>query len=198
MSLHEQLAKWSSVESGPFFEVDTPKEWLDDMLPKDYLALAELYGGREGFLGQQYLRLYRPAELRALNDAYGIDPRCVGFVLFGSDGYGEGFGFSCNDGSVLKFPQIPLPVEGEEEGADKIASSFDAFIRLKAATPTTLRPNPACIGMELHLKQPLCFGGDWRAPENQVLVTPGKHAELARYWNNIYRDLLAQQQGPGS
>jgi hypothetical protein len=192
MSLHKELAKWSSVESGPFFPVDTTEDWLGETLPQDYLINAKSYGGREGFFGQQYLRLYRPVELRALNEAYDIGRYHPGIVMFGSDGYGEGFGFLRCDGSVLKFPLIPLPIEGEK--MDKIAPNFEVFIRFIADIPATLKPNPSCVGKELHLKQPLCFGGDFKNPENQVMVPVSKHPELVCYWNNLYRNLLAQQQ----
>lgn len=196
MAIHTEFAKWSSVDSGPFFPLDTPEDWLRQTLPNDYLEIANVYGGREGFLGQQYFRIYRPQELRALNDAYEIGARRPGLVMVASDGYGEGFGFLHRNPEVLKFPLIPLPIEGEN--TDVIATSFEVFVRLHAATPATMKPNPSCVGMEVHLKQPLCFGGDWRSSENQVLVPPLQHAELVSYWNTLYRKLLAQQQAQKS
>lgn len=192
MALHIELAKCSTVESGPFFTLDTPEDWLRQTLPDDYLEIANKYGGREGFLGQQYVRLYRPQELRALNDAYEISSRRPGLIMVASDGYGEGFGFLHRNPAVLKFPLIPLPIEGEI--IDLAAATFEAFVHLHSETSATMRPNPSCVGMEMHLKQPLCFGGDWRSSENQVLVPPLKHAELVCYWNTLYRKLLAQQQ----
>lgn len=189
--LCKELDKWSSVESGPFFSVLDSDDWLCSALPQGYLEIAKAYGGREGFLGQQYLRLYRPEELRALNEAYEINLYHPGLVMFASDGYGEGFAFLRQKQTVFKIPLIPIPIDAEE--MDVAATSFDAFVRRHSDIPATLRPNPSCVGKELHLKKPLCFGGDWKDAENQIMVTPIEHVEIVRYWNKLYRDLLAQQ-----
>src|SRR5437879_184758 len=52
------------------------------------------FGGREAFLGEIYLRLYRLQELVALNVAYDVSTLLPGVIIFGSNGGGEAFGFA--------------------------------------------------------------------------------------------------------
>lgn len=184
---------WLSVESGPFFGVDGSPEWSRAALPSDYFGTALSNAGREGFLGQQYLRLYRLEELRSLNEAYQTSRYFPGLVVFASDGYGEAFAFLRGDRRVLKVPLIPFPVEGDD--LDVVAPDFKTFAEFHISPPATLGPSPSMVGLETHLKQPLCFGGDWKDDKNLVMVTPTQHAELTRYWNPLYRDLLKRQNG---
>lgn len=187
MTPSSHLSKWDAVLSGPFF--DSGEELAG--LPLDYLDAAKRFGGLEGFLGQRYLRLYRLSELSALNEQYQMAQYNPDLIIFGSDGYGEAFAFDRSSWKVLNIPLIPLPIPGEE--IDQVAENFSDFVRSCAASPQTHPTDPQSIGKEVHLKKPLCFGGDWNDHTNIILVTPGQHAELARYWNNLYRDLLARQ-----
>lgn len=189
MTLNQYLEKWDAVRSGPFFESSKVLAGL----PADYLEAATSFGGCEGFLGQQYLRLYRLSELAVLNELYQTSQYNPDLVVFGSDGYGEAFAFDRLSCAVLKIPLIPIPVIGDE--IDQIAENFSAFVRRCLTEPQSHRINPQGIGKEVHLKQPLCFGGDWNDESNVILTTPLQHAELARYWNKLYRNLLAEKEG---
>lgn len=190
MTPHQALEGWQSVESGPFFEIDADRAWSQAALPRDYFEVAKLYGGREGFLGRQYLRLYRLEELRHLNEAYQISLCRPDLVVFASDGYGEGFAFYKGSSQLLNIPLIPIPVINEN--IDSVAPDFNAFAQANLSEPAAaLSQHP--VGQELHLKQPLCFGGDWNDEKNLVWVTPPQHAELVRYWNRIYRDVSRQK-----
>lgn len=163
---------------------------LREAVPSDYLKVIREIGGREGFLGQQYLRLYRFDELITLNQAYQIPNYNPSLFLFGADGYGEAFAFVISTDKVVKLPLIPIPTDR----VDVIADGFESFLSCLASTGESAVPDASKVGLELHLKHPLCLGGDFRDPENRILVTPDKHAELARYWNRIYHDLKSKQQ----
>lgn len=189
MSIAAHLAKWDAVPVGPFFDLREQHAGL----PTDYVDAARTFGGREGFLGHQYLRLYRLSELAELNALYEVSQYNPALLVFASDGYGEAFAFDRHSWKVLKVPVIPLPVPGDE--VDLLAETFTDFVRICAAGRQTHRADPKARGKELHLKKPLCLGGDWNDPSNLVLVTPIQHAELARYWNKLYRDLLSRQRG---
>ncbi len=179
------------MQSGPFFELQEPPEGLlHDAVPSDYLENIREIAGQEGFLGQQYLRLYRFEELIELNQAYQIPDYNPELFLFAADGHGEGFAFVFGTDTVVKIPLIPIPTDQ----ADVVANGFEKFLRRLAATGTSPDIDPKNVGLELHLKQPICFGGDFRDPENHVMVTPTKHAELARYWNQLYYDLKDKQE----
>jgi hypothetical protein len=188
MSVGTHLAKWDAVPAGPFFGSREEPAGL----PTDYVEAARTFGGREGFLGQQYLRLYRLSELAELNALYEFSTYNPALLVFASDGYGEVFAFDRLSWKVLKVPVIPFPVPGEE--VDVVAENFTSFVRTCSAEHQTHRADPKALGKELHLKKPLCLGGDWNDQSNLVLVTPIQHAELARYWNKLYRDLLSRQR----
>lgn len=187
----EILEAWNSVVSGPFFESQNPpEELLAAAVPAKYLAVVKEFGGREGFIGKQYIRLYRYDELIALNQAYQLPEYNPELFIFASDGYGEAFSFVFETDTVVKIPLIPIPIDS----ADIIAQGFSKFLDTLASSGPSPAIDSSKVGFELHLKQPLCFGGDFRDPNNIVLVNPVKHAELARHWNKLYYDLKKEQK----
>ena len=182
---------WKAVPSGPFFDLqEPPEELLSEAIPADFLSAVRHIGGHEGFLGQQYLRLYRYEELIDLNQQYQIPDYNPEIFIFGADGIGEAFGFIFGTDTVVKIPLIPIP----KEQADIITNGFGSFLNVLAASGKAPELDQTKIGLELHLIKPLCFGGDFRDSKNQTLVTPAKHAELSRYWNHLYYDLLEKQE----
>ncbi len=184
-------ARWRATPSGPFFETANPPAEFLRGLPQDYLAAVTKFGGREGFLGETYLRLYRLQELVALNLAYEVPSLLPEVIVFGSNGGGEAFAFSLDTAAVVQVPFLPLAAEyTERQGAN-----FTDFIQSLAASGQSAVYNTEAIGMEVHDKHPICFGGSPTDPENKVLVPPAKHAEVCRFWNKAYRDAVARQRG---
>jgi hypothetical protein len=189
-AIHRDLTGWNNIISGPFFDLQNPaEELLSEAVPSDYLSAIKEFGGREGFLGQQYLRLYRYGELIALNEAYEIPHYNPQVFIFAADGYGEAFGFIVGTEKLIKIPLIPIP----KSEVNLVAEGFETFIHHLAVSGPPPETDPTNVGLEVHLKKPLCFGGDYRDPENIVMVHPAKHAELARYWNKLYYDLVKKQ-----
>lgn len=71
--LHDILAaKWNLIATEPLFDTGPVPPQFKDVLSADYLAVIREFGGREGFLGSQYLRLHRLDELPNLNAAYNV------------------------------------------------------------------------------------------------------------------------------
>ena len=158
-------------------------------LPQDYLAVVNEFGGNEGFLGDEYLRLYRLEELAALNIAYDVTSLLPELIVFGSNGCGEAFAFHFGEPSVIRVPFVPFVAEY----ANQRSPTFTEFIRSLASSGHSQKSNPATIGLEVHEKHPICLGGDPNNPENKVLVPVAKHAELSTYWNKVYRQIRGQQ-----
>lgn len=180
-----KLEKWDSLPSGPFFGGgDIPTD-----LPVDYRATLEVNGGREGFLGAQYLRLYRLAELYDLNKQYGVQEANPTLLVFAADGYGGAFAFDRSTWNVWRVPLIPIPIPAERGQLQAVGSTFNEFVAWCMKKPQTHRVNPGSVGKETHMKKPLAFGGDFRDPQNFVMVTPTQHAERVSYWNKLYRKL---------
>jgi hypothetical protein len=186
-------ARWRATPSGPFFEMTNPPNEFVQRLASDYLAAIAEFGGREGFLGETYLRLYRLQELVALNVAYDVPSLLPEVIVFGSNCGGEAFAFSLGKPAVVQVPFLPLTAEYAEQRAD----SFADFVRSLLGTGVSAKYEPEAVGMEVHDKHPICFGGCPTDPENKVLVPPTNHAELCRFWNKAYRDAVAGQRGNG-
>ena len=189
-SIHSILQNWDSHQSGPFFQLSSPPRTLfGNALPSVFLDLVPELGGREGFLGQQYIRFYRYEELIDLNTSYDIPNLLPEVYLFASNGYGEAFAFVVHTETIVQIPLIPIPADQ----ADIVAPNLEEFLfRLSNSGPSPTI-DISTIGTEVHLKQPICFGGSWKDPANIVHVTPTQHAELCRYWNPLYRNLLKQK-----
>jgi hypothetical protein len=185
--------RWRATASGPFFDMaDPPVEFLQ-ALPADYLSAVDEFGGREGFIGETYLRLYRLEELVGLNVAYEVPALFPQVILFASNGAGEAFAFPLGQAGVLQVPFLPLSTEH----AGRVASSFTEFVRLLAASGASPASDPKAVGMEVHERHPICFGGSPTDPENKVLVPAANHAELCRFWNGVYRNAVAQRERDG-
>ena len=188
-NLHDILrTDWNSSATDSLFATGPPPQPVLDVLPDDYLDTIGEFGGREGFLGTEYLRLHRREELAALNIAYDVPSAVPEVLIFGSDGALEAFAFMRQDLAVVKIPFIPLLLEN----ARLVAPSFTDFIAHLHSTGPSLSADPARRGMQLHCKHPIALGGDPIAEDNRVLVPPQKHAEIARYWNKVYNQAISQ------
>ena len=189
--LHDILAtNWNSFATEPLFEISPVPPRFTDVLPVDYLTAIREFGGREGFLGDQYLRLHRLDELIVLNAAYNIPNLAPEIIIFGSDGGCEAFAFTLHDKVVVQIPFIPLSIEN----AIAKSHSFTGFIQQLNDTGTALENDQSLLGMQLHTIQPIALGGDPVAPENRALVLPRQHAEFVKYWNQVYHNARSQSQ----
>ncbi len=182
-------SRWRAQRAGPFFEARPIADEVTKLLPREYLSLVTTFGGMEGFLGATYLRLYRIEEVITANQAYEVPALFPACFVFGSNGGGEAFGFLIETGQVLKVPFIPL----SKDYAENLAPSFSEFLRQLDASGVSGEANPNTGGMEIHEINPIVFGGSPTDEKNKALVPPAKHAELARFWNKMYRNVRQGQ-----
>ena len=184
---------WRATPSGPFFELAEPADSFLQSLPEEYLTGVAEFGGREGFLGETYIRLYRLEELVSLNLAYEVPTLLPEVIVFGSNGCGEAFAFRRRDSAVVQVPFLPM----NGEYVEFKAINFVAFIRSLAASGDSSECDPEAVGMEVHEKLPICFGGSPTDPANKVLAPAAKHAEICGFWNSDYREAVARQLSGG-
>lgn len=71
---------------------------LGVQLPADYLSLLSHSNGLSGFVGENYLNLYRAEDVQA----YGLHEYAPFFIFIGSDGGGEGFVYD------TRSPDMPI------------------------------------------------------------------------------------------
>ncbi|AEG02759.1 SMI1/KNR4 family protein [Methylomonas methanica] len=123
------------------FGESASKNVLSDLsalkLPEDYLSIfAELNGG-EGFVGAEYLILWKAEELAVFNKEYEVEMYAPGIFLFGSNGGGEGFGFDTRS-KPFKVVQIPF-IGMDLQYASPVADSFTHLLeRMKESDGSLL------------------------------------------------------------
>jgi len=98
-------------------------------LPGDYLDFLRQHNGGEGFIGDNYIVLWKAEELADFNREYEVEKYAPGILLFGSDGAGEGYGFDTESAAM---PIVHVPFIGmERRYATPIAKDFpDLFAQL--------------------------------------------------------------------
>ncbi|HJY87081.1 MAG TPA: SMI1/KNR4 family protein [Candidatus Acidoferrales bacterium] len=102
-------------------------------LPEDYVSFLRLHDGGEGFVGQNYLVLFRAKELYQFNQEYESARYAPGLVLFGSDGSGEGYAFDTRSRAQ---PIVMVPFVGMDlRYARPTASSFTDFLQKLRTSP---------------------------------------------------------------
>ena len=101
-------------------------------LPDDYLSMFTELNGGEGFVGEEYLILWKAEELIPFNKEYEVDKYAPGILLFGSNGGGEGFGFDIRS-KPYKIVEIPF-IGMDLQYATPIADSFTNFLERMGAS----------------------------------------------------------------
>jgi len=91
-------------------------------LPKDYEEFLREHNGGEGFVGKDYLILWKVEELEPFNREYEVDKYAPRLLLFGSNGGGEAYGF---DTRSAMLPVVRVPFIGMDlKYATPVANSF--------------------------------------------------------------------------
>ena len=125
MSIEEQLIKDSFNGAATDGAVALALLELGISLPPSYLSFVSEKNGGEGFVGENYLSLWKVEELAQFNADYQVAKYAPGFLFFASNGGGEGYAF---DTTVEAFPIHIIPFIGmSREDAIPVSQSFDGF-----------------------------------------------------------------------
>ena len=113
-----------SNEQVPANDLDSVEDAIGFGLPKDYRDYLTATNGGEGFIGKQYLIMWRVGELIPFNRDYQVSEFAPGLFLFASSGGGEGFGFDtrCEDMPIVQVPFIGLDVRHAKKVADNFTN----------------------------------------------------------------------------
>jgi hypothetical protein len=95
-------------------------------LPDDYLAFLKTSNGGEGFVGDNYVMLWKVEKLSSMNRSYETEVYAPGLLIFGSDGGGEAYGFDTRE---LPWRIVRVPFVGMHwKEAKQISQSFQEFL----------------------------------------------------------------------
>ncbi len=99
---------------------------LSLQLPGQYIEFLRIGNGGEGFIGESYAILWDVSELASLNTSYESNKWAPGFLIFGSDGGDEAFGF---DTRKPRWLVVQIPFVGMDwNEARSLGDSFNEFL----------------------------------------------------------------------
>lgn len=128
-TVKEVLKDWPLSAGASEAALNSAAALLKHSLPSDYVQFLRERDGGEGFVGNNYLILWKAEELSDFNREYEVGVYAPGLLLFGSNGGGEGYGFDTRN---VDMPVIRIPFIGMDlKYAMVVASSFnDLFTQL--------------------------------------------------------------------
>ena len=86
---------------------------IDFAMPGDYAEFMMSYNGGEGFIGSNYLQLWKAQDIIALNEEYNVDEFAPGYFVFGSNGGGTAFAFHKQTHIVVSFEFVGMLIADE-------------------------------------------------------------------------------------
>lgn len=151
-------------------------------LPTDYSTFTAEIDGAEGWVGDQYIALWRISDLTRINDKLETSRFVPGTILIGSDGGGEGIGLEVGpSGSQVVFvPLVGLPLGRTARQGTGFRNWLLSHLR---SSVSDRRVDATMLGRNVYEKQPVILGGDPVDPANKAIVPIDKLLDLAAWWN---------------
>jgi len=137
---------------------------------------------KEGWLADDYLILFDEAEVGAASDRYAISQLLPGFQVLGLRGWDD-FILRDSEGQTYSVPTVPTD--------QRYLSPFPL-----PGAGSRLRPDPRHSERIKWYVTPIVFGGDPGVGANLVWVSHEEHAQLVRWWNDMYRSLKGHPYTP--
>lgn len=107
--------------------MDAVEKHFGCLLPAQYKRFMSAYGGGEGFIGRQYVILWKTSELIEFNRDYEVAKYAPELLLFGSNGGGEAFAFDIRGTEGMKIRIVPF-IGMSLRDAKLIAETFENFL----------------------------------------------------------------------
>jgi hypothetical protein len=126
-SIEHYVSKMALDAGAPEPLLQNAMEELQCSPPADYVAFLRLHNGGEGFVGENYLILWKIEELKPFNDEYEVAEYAPGLLVFGSSGGGEGYAFDTRQDAwtVVRVPFIGMDLQY----AIEVGRGFSDFLR---------------------------------------------------------------------
>lgn len=134
---------------------------------------------REGWLGEDYVRVYADSDRGRVADLYEFAKYLPGYEPVGS----WGLDVLClgPDSRLYLVDWIPLNEEFKREAYPDLATFEKEVAQIHEADVSY-----EFFQREIHYTQPIVFGGD---PEQEpLMIDQNAHAEICRFWNQKYAE----------
>lgn len=190
MSALEAVA--SFVKNGPASEDDLARlrAALPGPAPDDWLALLSAMNGGEGYVGEDFVRLYSIDDVLKVKATL-APVEVPGIVIIGSTGGGVAYAYDFRRGGAPAFVSadfIPL----SDGTVTRIAPSLTHHLAaLRASADDLLAGSqlPAELhGKEIHEVQPVAFGGDPMDKGNKTWLLLDEYLQQVLFWNRMAED----------
>ena len=132
----------------------------------------------EGWYGSDHLILFNEAEIASAADRYALSQFLPGYKVMGLRGWDD---FILQDSSGATYCAPTVPAVAEHLSAYALPS-----------TPGMLRQDDRFQGKIKWYVKPIVFGGDPQSEANVIWVNHDQHAQLVKYWNDLYRSRKGQ------
>jgi hypothetical protein len=132
----------------------------------------------EGWNGDNYLVLFNDEEVQSASRRYDIAALLPGCLVVGLS-FWDDFIVQDEHGATYTLPAVPC--------------DSTELVRFRVPAADELVPDTRFAGKVRWFIKPVKFGGDPTATENTTWVTLAEHAEFVRWWNALYRDLMANR-----
>lgn len=131
---------------------------------------------REGWLGEEYVRVYADKDRQRIADLYDFVTSLPGYEPWGS----WGLDALClgPDSRLYAIPWIPLEASLRKVKYASIPEFEADIIRLREASPSYVH-----FRKEVHFAHPLALGGDPKA--TPVMIDQATHAKACRLFNKV-------------
>ena len=129
----------------------------------------------EGWYGRDHLILFNEDEIASASDRYAVSQFFPNYKLIGLRGWHD-FILQRSNGATYCVPTVPA-----------VAEQLLAYAL--PSSGTTLRLDHCFQGKIKWYVKPVVFGGDPQSQANIIWVSHDQHAQLVKYWNDLYRSL---------
>ena len=138
---------------------------------------------REGWLDDEYVRIYADTDRRRIAQIYDFETFLPGYEPWGS----WGLDAMClgPDSRLYAIDWIPLEEDFKKERYGCIADFEEDVSHLSEATPSYEH-----FQKEIHYAHPLVLGGDPKV--KPIMLDQATHAEACRFFNKICREVKAK------
>jgi SMI1 / KNR4 family (SUKH-1) len=121
------LKEFAANGPAPAESIETVEKHFGCTLPPQYKNFMTQRDGGEGFIGAQYLVLWRLGELIEFNRDYEAARYAPGLLLFGSNGAGEAFAFDTRVSEDMRIRMVPI-IGMSLRDATPVADTFENFL----------------------------------------------------------------------
>lgn len=123
----EVLSRLKVGHSASTPNIDSVELILGFSFPLDYREFLSTLNGAEGFVGSNYVTLWASETLVQMNREYAVQVYAPGFIMIGTNGSGEGFGFDNRDSRATV---VALPLVGMDwREHTHLADTFSLFVQ---------------------------------------------------------------------